>query len=79
MLGLLLPVALGNFTADDDLKSRLLAGYRLPTTHPVAAAAQLGLDSSNTCASSFTPVSLQIYVECAPPAPPLLAAAMPAA
>ena len=50
-------------TADDDLKTQLLSTYRLPTTHPVAAAAQLGLGSTKTCTAAHTEVSLQIYVD----------------
>lgn len=62
MLSFILVPAIG-FTADDDLKTQLLSDYRLPTTHPVAAAAQLGLGSAKTCTAAYTEVSLQIYVD----------------
>ena len=60
----LLPVLAIGFTADDDLKTQLLSAYRLPTTHPVAAAAQLGLGfPDKTCVGAHTEVSLQIYID----------------
>ena len=72
MLVTLLGVALG-FVADDELKAQLLSEYRLLTTHPAAAAAQLGLKVNaeqtvnRTCCATgrqpATQVSLQIYIE----------------
>ena len=72
MLAVLLCVALG-FVTDDELKAQLLSEYRLLTTHPAAAAAQLGLNKNaeqtvnQTCGASSrqpaTQVSLQIYIE----------------
>ena len=73
MLVTLLGMALG-FVADDELKAQLLSEYRLLTTHPAAAAAQLGLMTENaeqtvnqTCGATgrqlATQVSLQIYIE----------------
>ena len=56
------------FVADDELKAQLLSEYRLLTTHPAAAAAQLGLNlpAEQTCATTgyqtATHVSLQIYI-----------------
>ena len=55
--------SLPGLTPDDDLKAQLLNAYRLPATHPVAAAAQLGLDSNATCAASFTTVNVQFYID----------------
>ena len=71
MLVTLLGMALG-FVADDELKAQLLSEYRLLTTHPAAAAAQLGLENAEqtvnqTCGATgsqpATQVSLQIYIE----------------
>jgi|TARA_B110000196_G_C20731187_1_gene468675 hypothetical protein len=73
MLLTLLGVALG-FVADDELKAQLLSNYRLLTTHPTAAASQLGLNKNaeqtvsvnQTCGAtrpSATQVSVQIYIE----------------
>ena len=65
-------VAFG-FVTNDELKAQLLSKYRLLTTHPAAAAAQLGLDETGqqtvnqTCGATIrqpaTQVSLQVYIE----------------
>ena len=65
--GLLLTAALlssalpsSALTTDGDVKAQLLSQYRLRSMHPVAAAAQLGLDTPETCTGSHTEVNLSL-------------------
>ena len=72
LFGLVALCVASGFKTNDELKAQLLSEYRLLTTHPAAAAAQLGLDDNGqtvnqTCGATIrqaaTQVSLQIYIE----------------
>ena len=73
LIGLVASCVASGFVTNDELKAQLLSEYRLLTTHPAAAAAQLGLDENGqqavnqTCGATIrqpaTQVSLQIYIE----------------
>ena len=46
LIGLVASCVASGFVTNDELKAQLLSEYRLLTTHPAAAAAQLGLDEN---------------------------------
>ena len=46
LFGLVAPCVAFGFVTNDELKAQLLSESRLLTTHPAAAAAQLGLDEN---------------------------------